>query len=108
MQEDCIQKKEDKVPNREHKCFKNYTYEGFVNKKKKKKNCSRRREKKKKRQKKKRKKKKRRHHVSASNISSSLSCRSTIIIITIILGGIRISLGTSTAAPWRLGKAVLR
>jgi hypothetical protein len=57
MQEDCIQKKEDKVPNREHKCFKNYTYEGFVNKKKKKKNCSRRREKKKKKAEKEKKKK---------------------------------------------------
>jgi hypothetical protein len=32
MQEDCIKKKEDKMPNRGHKCYENYTYEGFMNK----------------------------------------------------------------------------
>ncbi len=41
-------------------------------------------------------------------MSSSLSCRSTTILITIRLNSLWISLSTSTAAPWRPRKAVSR
>jgi hypothetical protein len=101
MQKEAIWKSKRIMPNRWHKCCKNYTYEGFVNKtnKNKEKDVSKVEQ---------IKEEKKIMHRHASSIIL-LSLKSGLIIIIIIkIGGIRISLSTSAATTWWSRKVFTR